>query len=127
MLRSDGCYMVIGGSGGLGQSIVRWLVERGARHILLLSRRSMDWETLQKLIDAQEIPDLKVMSVSCDVSDRRQVSHLLRSQLSYMPPVCGVIHSAMVLRVSILMSEIRSLADNKTGYNIRENDIRRLQ
>lgn len=33
-----GAYLVVGGLGGLGRSISTWMVERGARHLIYLSR-----------------------------------------------------------------------------------------
>jgi NADPH:quinone reductase and related Zn-dependent oxidoreductases len=39
LLRHDATYVIIGGTGGLGRSISRWMISKGARHIVLLSRR----------------------------------------------------------------------------------------
>src|SRR5579863_583786 len=36
--RADATYLITGGHGGLGLEIARWLVEKGARHLVLLSR-----------------------------------------------------------------------------------------
>ena len=36
--RADATYLVTGGLGGIGLAMARWLVERGARHLLLLGR-----------------------------------------------------------------------------------------
>nr|ALQ32960.1 putative polyketide synthase [Fusarium scirpi] len=37
-LDSSGAYLLVGGLGGLGRSISRWMVQRGARHLIYLSR-----------------------------------------------------------------------------------------
>ncbi|OJI96712.1 hypothetical protein ASPVEDRAFT_119070 [Aspergillus versicolor CBS 583.65] len=39
-LNKEGAYLLVGGLGGLGRSISTWMVERGARHIIYLSRRA---------------------------------------------------------------------------------------
>ena len=39
LFRSDGAYVVLGGLGGLGRYLCEWMVKRGARHIVTLSRR----------------------------------------------------------------------------------------
>src|SRR5436190_13163200 len=39
-LRPDGTYLVTGGLDGVGFEVARWLVARGARHLVLLGRRS---------------------------------------------------------------------------------------
>ncbi len=49
-LRSDATYLVTGGLGGLGLVTARWLVERGARRLVLASRRGLPprdaWEDI---------------------------------------------------------------------------------
>ncbi|XRM46506.1 hypothetical protein ABZX51_009537 [Aspergillus tubingensis] len=35
---SSGAYLLVGGLGGLGRSVSTWMVERGARHLIYLSR-----------------------------------------------------------------------------------------
>lgn len=37
-LDGSGAYLLVGGLGGLGRSISRWMVQRGARHLIFLSR-----------------------------------------------------------------------------------------
>jgi NAD(P)-dependent dehydrogenase (short-subunit alcohol dehydrogenase family) len=37
-LQSDASYVVVGGFGGIGQSICLWLAEHGARNLIVLSR-----------------------------------------------------------------------------------------
>src|SRR5262249_49077626 len=36
--RSDGTYLITGGLGGLGLLVARWMVEQGARRLILLAR-----------------------------------------------------------------------------------------
>ena len=48
--RADGTYLITGGLGGIGLATARWLVERGARHLLLLGRTALPprqaWQSL---------------------------------------------------------------------------------
>ena len=41
-LRPDSTYLITGGLGGIGRSLARGLVARGARHLVLLGRRGAD-------------------------------------------------------------------------------------
>ncbi|KAL5589253.1 hypothetical protein FOVSG1_011120 [Fusarium oxysporum f. sp. vasinfectum] len=53
---SSGSYLLVGGLGGLGRSISTWMVQRGARHLIYLSRSA---GTHQKHHDlAQELASL---------------------------------------------------------------------
>ncbi|PYS76017.1 MAG: hypothetical protein DMF66_17045, partial [Acidobacteria bacterium] len=36
--KPDASYLITGGLGGLGLVVARWMVERGARHLLLMGR-----------------------------------------------------------------------------------------
>ncbi|KAF9772857.1 hypothetical protein IL306_009400 [Fusarium sp. DS 682] len=55
-LDSSGSYLLVGGLGGLGRSISTWMVQRGARHLIYLSRSA---GTQQKHLDlAQELGSL---------------------------------------------------------------------
>ena len=38
VLRSDSSYILIGGLGGLGRAVSKWMVECGAKHLIFLSR-----------------------------------------------------------------------------------------
>ncbi len=37
-IKSDGCYLITGAFGGYGKVLARWLVDAGARHLVLTSR-----------------------------------------------------------------------------------------
>lgn len=37
-LKPDASYLIVGGVGGLGRSITHWMVDHGARNLILLSR-----------------------------------------------------------------------------------------
>lgn len=38
LLHSDATYILVGGTGGLGRSIARWMAGKGAQNIVLVSR-----------------------------------------------------------------------------------------
>jgi len=44
--------------------------------------------------------DARIVVMKCDVTDEDQVRQLVGDCQSILPPICGVIHAAMVLRVS---------------------------
>lgn len=80
--------------GGIGRSLCEWMVDRGAKHIIVMSRTAR--------IDsffAEMQRDIDVRAVSCDVSDKAQLAAALTSCVD-MPPIRGVFQGAMTLRVS---------------------------
>ncbi len=48
-IRADAAYLITGGHGGLGLAVARWLVEKGARHLVLLGRSGANPDS-QKVI-----------------------------------------------------------------------------
>ena len=48
-IRGDGTYLVTGGLGALGLQLAQWLIERGAGHVVLMSRRAPSEEVAAEL------------------------------------------------------------------------------
>jgi NADPH:quinone reductase-like Zn-dependent oxidoreductase/malonyl CoA-acyl carrier protein transacylase len=106
LLRADGTYIIIGGTGGLGRSMSRWMIEKGARNIVLISRSGKATGKVADLVEEAQSQGAQIVVKPCDVSERAQVENLIKEDISHLPPVKGVIHAAMVLHVSITSSPI---------------------
>ncbi|KAK1569964.1 beta-ketoacyl synthase domain-containing protein [Colletotrichum navitas] len=98
LLKPDATYLLIGGTGGLGRSMARWMIEHGARNLVLLSRSGSATGKVKVLIDEAAEEGAHVTVRSCNVADKASVEQLFNSGLRGLPPVRGVIHGAMVLR-----------------------------
>lgn len=102
LLKSDASYILIGGTGGLGRSMARWMSTKGARNIVLVSRSASINDRVQALIDELAVSGTRVVVKPCDVSSQQSVETLIKEDMKDLPPVRGVVHGAMVLRVSAL-------------------------
>ncbi|KAM0519096.1 hypothetical protein ACHAPE_004092 [Trichoderma viride] len=98
MLERDATYVIIGGTGGLGRSITRRMVCRGARHIVLLSRGGKMTEEVNKLVKESRKLGASIYVVPCDVANKENVYELVEQLQDDLPPIRGIIHAAMVLR-----------------------------
>jgi myxalamid-type polyketide synthase MxaE and MxaD len=95
-LGPDATYLIAGGLGGLGLTVAAWMVERGARHLVLAGRSGASATAASKLATlAAEGARVEVAHV--DVARSDQVTELLRRIRATMPPLEGVIHAAGVL------------------------------
>ncbi|CAG7947082.1 unnamed protein product [Penicillium nalgiovense] len=56
LLRPDASYILIGGTGGLGRSIAKWMSSKGAKNIVLVSRRAAVDDKVRALIDTLTPP-----------------------------------------------------------------------
>jgi acyl transferase domain-containing protein len=103
-VRSDATYLVTGGHRGLGLQTAQWLVERGARSLMLVSRNEPDPENLQRVIDMRRAGAV-VETACCDVSDADQVARLLARIAASGPPLRGIVHAAGLLEDATLAQE----------------------
>lgn len=100
ILKPSATYIIVGGTGGLGRSMARWMIQNGARCIVLISRSAKVTPAIQALMDEAELIGARILVQQCDNADEKSVSALLNwiSNVGKLPPVRGIIHSAMVLR-----------------------------
>ncbi|KAI0126592.1 putative polyketide synthase [Xylariales sp. AK1849] len=96
-------YVIAGGAGGLGREICQWMVDNGARNILLLSRNGTDANRkVQELVDKCSASGATVKVCKCDARIAKDVAHAhLEARKMLMPPIRGVINGAMILRDSL--------------------------
>lgn len=88
-------YLLIGLSGDLGLSIAEWMVDHGARYVVVSSRNP---KVPQAIIDhlARKRAVLRVMAL--DISNRDDLYRVYNDIQANMPPIGGVMNGAMVLR-----------------------------
>jgi NAD(P)-dependent dehydrogenase (short-subunit alcohol dehydrogenase family) len=79
--------------------MARWMIENGAKNIVLLSRSGALKGKAKDQVDAWNEAGANVVVRNCDVADRADVDGLIQTGLLDMPPVRGIIHGAMVLHV----------------------------
>lgn len=91
-IRSDALYLITGGLGGLGPSIARWLVERGARHLCLCTRRVLPER--DSWIQSLEQLGARIQIATADVADRAQMQALFDQINSRGPKLAGILHAA---------------------------------
>ena len=94
-LHSDRTYLITGGLGALGLKIAHWLVERGAKYLVLTGRRGASpqaQETISKLTHL----GAKILVAQADVSAQEDMNRLFKTVEASLPPLKGVVHAAGV-------------------------------
>ena len=98
-------YLLVGGAGGIGQSVAKWMVDRGAKNMILLSRGA---SKKNDLINRIQKDGCRVKAISCDVSSAADLKQALDfCAKEQFPPIRGVVQAAMVLKVSVQLSRLQ--------------------
>ncbi|APA88929.1 type I polyketide synthase [Paraburkholderia sprentiae WSM5005] len=105
-----GAYLIVGGTGGLGFASARWMMSRGARHLLLASRSgTLAPELAEEVTRWRASNGTQVRTVACDVTDAAALESLLADLARRGTPLKGVLHSAMVIDDGL----VRNLDDER--------------
>ncbi|MCR9142858.1 MAG: acyltransferase domain-containing protein [bacterium] len=110
-LHPDGCYIITGGLGSIGILVARWMIEKGARNLVLPVRTPLpprkDWDLehesstiIDRIKGVRELEALgaNVIFDACDMAEGEPIQGLLdKLKQDGLFPVRGVIHAAAVL------------------------------
>lgn len=116
-LRTNASYLITGGLGDLGLTVARWLVDQGARRVILLGRTPLpsrsDWtRTDPTSIAGQRIAAIReleaagahVQVVCADIADQEQVAAFLTTfRQEGWPPILGVFHLAGTIHAGSML------------------------
>jgi acyl transferase domain-containing protein/surfactin synthase thioesterase subunit/acyl carrier protein len=100
-VRSDATYLVTGGLGMLGRGVAEWLINKGAKH-LVLTGRNANAEAAQAVSRTAATNGATIHVMAADISRDEDVSRLIRTISNQLPPLRGVVQSAGVLDDGIL-------------------------
>lgn len=115
-------YIITGGLGGFGLELSEWLVERGARNLILCSRSGIrTGYQLKKLEYLQKFYDAKILISKLNITNEKECEELIRKTSDL--PVGGIFHLAAVLQDGLfenlnvdLFNEVIDIKYNGTKY-----------
>ncbi len=108
-VRPGACYLITGGTGGLGLLSAQWLVEMGATDLVLISRSGIKNDETSSEIGRLRAMGANIQIVQTDVSDKGSLGSELK-RLHQALPIRGIIHTAGQGSASLLTQE------NETHY-----------
>lgn len=92
--RKDGVYLLAGGLGGLGRSIISWMVSHGARSFVAMSPSAGSRQEHRDLICELREQRCELLCVAGDIADADDVRRLIQT---VGRPINGVVQLAMAL------------------------------
>ncbi|KAI8269455.1 Highly reducing polyketide synthase [Colletotrichum sp. SAR11_239] len=98
-IQADATY-VVSGVGGICKEIGRWLAEKGAKHLVLLSRSAASSEENKAFAsELQRTYEANTYAYDCDVGNKAALQQVLDDLKSKnVPEIKGCVTGAMVLR-----------------------------
>jgi NAD(P)-dependent dehydrogenase (short-subunit alcohol dehydrogenase family) len=102
-------YWIVGMSGALGISLADWMIRKGARSLVMSSRKP---EIAQEWIASHKRKGAAVTIIPCDITNETSLKAAHQKICDTLPPIVGVINGAMVLRdISIRNMSFDQLTD----------------
>lgn len=90
-------YLIPGGLGGVGRSILAWMAARGAKHLIIPSRSGLSSAAAMQAVSSLRSRGVTVLAPKCNISSEGGLSTLFDEVKQSMPPIRGVVNCAMVL------------------------------
>lgn len=116
LLRTNGVYVISGGFGALGLIITRHLLQHYGAHIICLGRSELRGDKLTAFNQLQSISS-RIEYHQVDITDYAELNVIIQQIGLKHGRLNGVIHSACVLRDSLLKE--KSLVDFTEVINIK--------
>ena len=90
-VRANGTYLITGGLSGLGLLVAHWLVEQGAKHLVLMGRSQPKPEVQSQLDEFRE-RGAAVTVAQADVANKEQLAKVI-AEIDDAQPLRGIIHA----------------------------------
>ncbi|MDM5187017.1 SDR family NAD(P)-dependent oxidoreductase [Bacillus sp. DX4.1] len=97
VFKYQGVYLILGGAGGIGLELSRYLVEQVDARIVLIGRSKLNAEKKEKIAKI-ESKGGKVCYLQADATNLASMKEAVRKAKTYFGNINGVIHSAIVLQ-----------------------------
>ncbi|OHF03980.1 polyketide synthase [Colletotrichum orchidophilum] len=89
-------YVLVGGMGGLGSTIARWMVSHGAKSLLFISRTAGRSKDDQGFLSELRYAGCEADAVQCDIANEAALQAVI-TRLGSSKRIAGVLNLAMVL------------------------------
>ncbi|WP_058542717.1 type I polyketide synthase [Pseudomonas fluorescens] len=100
-LSPDATYLVAGGLGGLGREVLAWLVEKGARHLAVVGRKSLE-ATGSTVLETFRRQGVEIDYLTMDIASREAVEPLMSYIGALQWPLRGVLQLAGTVEDAVL-------------------------
>jgi len=101
LFRKDRSYILVGGLGGFGRAVAKWMAAKGAGHLVFLSRSGASTAEAKELISQLQSSGAKVSVFAGDVADEAFIKKVVE-EAKTIAPLGGIMQAAMVLEDALV-------------------------
>ncbi|KAL2878361.1 Mycolipanoate synthase [Colletotrichum sp. CLE4] len=94
--REQATYVLVGGMGGLGGTVARWMASHGAKSLVFISRSAGRSDDDQALLSELQYAGSEAEAIPCDITNETLMQAVM-SRLASSKRIAGVLNLAMVL------------------------------
>ncbi|MGU3328490.1 SDR family NAD(P)-dependent oxidoreductase [Methylobacterium mesophilicum] len=113
-----GVHLVTGGLGGFGLEAARWLVDKGARHLVLAGRKGATTDEAKAIVAELSGRGAKVEAKAVDITSRSAVDRLIAEIEQGGKKLAGVLHAAAVLQDGLIANIDAAALDAVIGPKV---------
>ncbi len=113
-----GVHLVTGGLGGFGLEAARWLVDKGARHLVLAGRKGATTDEAKAIVAELAGRGVKVEAKAVDITSRSAVDRLIVEIEQGGKTLAGVLHAAAVLQDGLIANIDAAALDAVIGPKV---------
>lgn len=118
MLKPEGVYIITGGAGGLGLIITEHMSQQFGGKLILLGRSALNQEKEDALNQIRKT-GTEVHYIKCDITSYENTNRVLQEIRSRFKKIDGIIHSAGVIRDSLIVN--KNIEDMETVLSPKIN------
>lgn len=118
LFRGQACYLITGGLGGFGRQLAQWLVQQGARSLVLTTRQKPPEAEVMPLLRTLAESSCEVQIEALDLSDANAVRSLITRIDQPGTPLAGIFHMAGTTRdrsaLEMTVDDLQQVLEPKT-------------
>ncbi|WP_267353922.1 MULTISPECIES: type I polyketide synthase [unclassified Methylobacterium] len=113
-----GVHLLTGGLGGFGLEAARWLIDRGAKHLVLAGRKGAATDEAKAVVAELTARGVTVEAKAVDITSRASVDRLIAGIEQGGKKLAGVLHAAAVLQDGLIANIDAAALDAVIGPKV---------
>ncbi|XP_033122547.1 probable polyketide synthase 1 [Anneissia japonica] len=95
LFKQNATYVITGAFGGIGLAMSRWIAIKGAKHVVMVSRRGCRSSAGRRAMEFMKRKGVTIYEFATDLGEKKNIQHMLEQlKTRGAPPLKGLFHLA---------------------------------